>query len=142
VVVKSRQRQKGVDMPIKSLFGKTYGIVERSLEIAKLRHGMISSNVANLGTPGYRTKSLDFDKALKDAMGKKAVEMDRTHPRHFKAKRLGTVDYEIIEKERAGVDIDREMSKLAENNLRYQTSIEALLRKFSALKHAINEGGR
>ena len=129
-------------MPIKSLFGKTYGTVERSLEIAKLRHGIISSNVANLGTPGYRTKTLDFDKALKDAMGKKTVEMERTHPLHFKAKRLGTVDYEIIQEDHDGVDIDREMSKLAENNLRYQTSIEALLRKFAALKHAINEGGR
>ena len=129
-------------MPIKSLFGKTYGIVERSLEIAKLRHGLISSNVANLGTPDYRAKSLDFDKALEDALEKKNVAMERTHPRHFKAKRIGTVDYEIIQEDRPGVDIDREMSKLAENNLRYQTSIETLLRKFSALKHAIHEGGR
>jgi flagellar basal body rod protein FlgB len=34
------------------------------------------------------------------------------------------------------------MSRLAENNLRYQTDIEVLLRKFSMLKQGIIEGGR
>jgi hypothetical protein len=28
-------------MPIKSLFGKTYEVIERSLDITKLRHGLI-----------------------------------------------------------------------------------------------------
>jgi len=129
-------------MPMKSLFEKTYGVVERSLEIAKLRHGMIAGNVANLSTPGYKAKDLNFDKALKDAMSKRSVPMERTHPLHFGAQRLGTADYEVTEAEHAGVDIDREMSKLAENNLRYQAGIEALLRKFSGLKYAITEGGR
>ncbi|MBW2108440.1 MAG: flagellar basal body rod protein FlgB [Deltaproteobacteria bacterium] len=129
-------------MPIKTLFGKTYGIVERSLEIAKLRHGVIASNVANVATPGYKAKDLDFDQALHHALEERSVPMSRTHPLHFPARRLGTADYEIVEEDHAGVDIDREMSKLAENNLRYQSGIEALLRKFSILKQAIIEGGR
>jgi flagellar basal-body rod protein FlgB len=128
-------------MPIKSLFGKPYGIVERSLAIAKLRHGIISGNVANLSTPGYRAKDLDFDKTLKNAMSKRSVPLERTHPSHFRA-RTSTVDYEITQAKHAGVDIDEEMTKLAENNLRYQTGIEALLRKFASLKHVIAEGGR
>ena len=40
------------------------------------------------------------------------------------------------------VDIDKEMTKLAENNLMYKTGVEALLRKLAALKHAIIEGGK
>ena len=55
---------------------------------------------------------------------------------------MGNVNYEIFETDSSGVDIDAEMSKLAENNLRYQTGVEALLRKFRGLKHAITEGGR
>ena len=63
-------------MPIKSLFGKTYNIIERSLEITKLRHGLIASNIANLDTPDYKAKEIHFDKALesiKDSIGSDAV---------------------------------------------------------------------
>jgi flagellar basal-body rod protein FlgB len=127
-------------MPIKSLFGKTYHLIERSLDIAKLRHGVIASNVANLDTPGYRPKEINFDKALKDAQERNPVDLTRTHPLHFG---LQGGRYEISYEERdERVDIDQEMSKLAENNLRYQTDIEVLLRKFSMLKQGITEGGR
>lgn len=129
-------------MPIKSLFGKTYNIIERSLQITKLRHGLIASNIANLDTPDYKAKEIDFDKALEDALEKRSVHMTRTHPLHFGITRSEALDCEISHAEQSSVNIDKEMSNLAENNLRYQTSIEALLRKFSGLKHAIREGGR
>jgi flagellar basal-body rod protein FlgB len=127
-------------MPIKSLFGKTYHLIERSLDIANLRHGVIASNVANLDTPGYRPKEINFDKALKDAQERNPVDLTRTHPLHFGSQ---GGRYEISYEERGErVDIDQEMSKLAENNLRYQTDIEVLLRKFAMLKQGIMEGGR
>ncbi|MBW1995069.1 MAG: hypothetical protein JRI77_11575, partial [Deltaproteobacteria bacterium] len=40
------------------------------------------------------------------------------------------------------VNIDTEMTHLIENNLKYRTSVEMLLRKMGMLKHAITEGGR
>ena len=86
-------------MPIKSLFGKTYGVIERALEIGKLRHGVIASNVANVATPAYRSKDLDFSKALDDALEKKSIGMDRTHPLHFQAQSLGSVDPGVIQEE-------------------------------------------
>ncbi len=129
-------------MPIKSLFGKTYDIIEKSLDITKLRHGLIASNIANLDTPGYRAKEIDFDKALQGALEKRSVHMTQTHPLHFGNTRSGELNFEISDAQQSRVDIDKEMSRLAENNLRYQTSIEALLRKFSMLKYTIAEGGR
>jgi flagellar basal body rod protein FlgB len=51
-------------------------------------------------------------------------------------------DYQIEVSDSAGVDIDNEMTQLSENNLRYQTGIEMLLRKFNGLKHTITEAGR
>ena len=129
-------------MPVKSLFGRTYQVLERSLEIAGLRHGVIASNVANIATPDYKARNLDFDETLKDALEKRSVDVVRTHPRHFGIPRSGAVAYEITEAEQPGVNIDIEMSRLAENNLRYQTGIELLLKKFAGLKHAITEGGR
>ena len=130
---------KGIIMPIKSLFGKTFHAIETSLDITTERHGLITSNIANLDTPGYRAKDIDFKNALKDAVEGTSVDLARTNPRHFGTK----VCYQ--ESPSSGthsVDIDKEMSKLAENNLRYRVSAEVLLRKFSKLKFAITEGGR
>lgn len=126
-------------MPVKSLFGKTYEVLERSLDIAKLQHGLIGSNIANLDTPGYRPTHIDFNKTLKDAIEKRSVDLDRTHPLH-----MGVVGarHEVFLEKGDWVDIDKEMSKLAENNLRYQTSAEVLLKKFTKLKDVIAEGGR
>ncbi len=126
-------------MPVKSLFGKTYEALERALDISKLRHGLIGSNIANMDTPGYRSKEIDFDRTLKDALEKRSVDVTRTHPVHMGA--VGS-RYEIFVEKSDWVDIDKEMSKLAENNLRYQTSAEVLLRKFTKLKDVIAEGGR
>jgi flagellar basal-body rod protein FlgB len=126
-------------MPIKSLFGKTFDAIETSLDIINQRHGIITSNIANLDTPDYRAKDIDFETAFKEALEGTSVNLFRTNPRHFGSKiayaepPLGATD---------SVDIDREMSKLAENNLRYRASVEVLLRKLSKLKFVISEGGR
>lgn len=126
-------------MPIKSLFGKTFHAIETSLDIAKERHGLITSNIANLDTPGYRAKDIDFRDALKDALEGTSIDLFRTNPRH-----VGSIT-SCPEPPLSGtgsVDIDKEMSKLAENNLRYRTSAEMILRKLSKLKYVITEGGR
>lgn len=126
-------------MPIKSIFGNTFDAIERSLDITSERHGIIINNIANLDTPNCRPKDIDFKSVFKDALEGTSVSLFRTNPRHFGSeisyaeRPLGGTD---------SVDIDREMSKLAENNLRYRASVEVLLRKLSKLKYAIIEGGR
>jgi flagellar basal-body rod protein FlgB len=126
-------------MPIRSLFGKTFHAIETSLDIAKERHGLITSNIANLDTPGYRAKDIDFTDALKDAMEGTSVDLSRTSPCHFGSM---TSYPEPPLSGTGSVDIDKEMSKIAENNLRYRASVEVLLGKLSKLKFAIMEGGR
>ncbi len=126
-------------MPVKSLFGKTFHAIERSLDITNKRHGLITSNIANLDTPGYKAKDIDFKGALKDALEGTSVDLSRTNPGHFGSKVFYT---EPSSNGTGSVDIDKEMSKLAENNLRYRASVEVLLKKLSMLKFAITEGGR
>lgn len=126
-------------MPIKSIFGKTFDAIERSLGITNERHGVIVNNINKLGAPDYRAQDVDFKSVFKDALEGRSVNLFRTNPRHFGSEisyaelPLGGTD---------SVDIDREMSRLAENNLRYRGSVEVLLRKLSKLKYAITEGGR
>jgi flagellar basal-body rod protein FlgB len=133
-------------MPIKQIFGKTFTTIEKSLNILNKRQTLINSNIANLDTPGYAPREINFREALENAMDVKTIEMFRTHPRHFSPvdEYLGHV-YIDTDQNSNGVncvDIDKEMAKLAENNLLYKTGVEVLLRKLATLKHAIIEGGK
>lgn len=128
------------------IIDNTTRFLEKALNISSKRQGLISSNVANMDTVGYKPKDIDFKQALLQAeesgtLGKLAY----THPKHFR--RGDTI--EISELARAGsepssetVDIDQEMARLSENNIQYRTSVELLLRKMNMLRNTIIDGGR
>lgn len=130
------------------LFDQTYRILGKSLDISSRRNSLISANIANMDTIGYKPKDIDFQKALKNAMEKKTPEMSQTHRKHFSGispnfvNMWGETQYEPDEQHLDSVNIDTEMSNLAENNIKYRTTAEMLIRKISILKHAISEGGR
>ena len=45
------------------------GVLERFLDVASQRHKLVVSNMANVDTPGYHTKDLDFRSELTRAAG-------------------------------------------------------------------------
>jgi flagellar basal-body rod protein FlgB len=117
----------------------------RALNVSSQRQGLISANVANIDTVGYKAKDIDFKKTLVQALdGQTTGKLAHTHPKHFR--RSDSIG--ISETARAGelssetVDIDQEMARLAENNIQYRTSVEMLLRKMSMLRNTITDGGR
>jgi flagellar basal-body rod protein FlgB len=126
---------------------QTVKVLEKSLDISARRHRMITNNLANMDTIGFRPTDLDFRKTLEQAVENRAGKLLRTHPKHL-PHRLNSV-LKGSEREPDAhatgldpVDIDTEMTNLVENNLKYRTSVEMLLRKMGFLKHTIAEGGR
>lgn len=134
------QRKKGKNMPDARIIGKTIQDLVRSLDISRKRQGLISGNLANIETPDYHAKDLDFRESLQKAMQGSSKDLSRTHSRHYNVMEGGGP--EITTAAAAGVDIDQEMANLAENNLMYRSSVESLLRKFALIKYTINEGGK
>ena len=135
-------------MPDKLSFKKTFHALERAISIAQQRHSLISSNISNLDTSNYKPKDIDFKTAMARALESgHEINLARTNPKHIG---LGTNSANSIEPfeekdEWNGynwVDIDKQMTRLAENNLRYRTATETLLRKIAILKEVIREGGR
>ena len=45
--------------------GSLFGIHAAALELRSQRMGLIASNIANAGTPGYKARDIDFAAALK-----------------------------------------------------------------------------
>ncbi len=128
------------------LFDSTYRLLEKSIDVTTRRHGLIAGNVANLDTVGYTPKDIDFKKTLEIEMKRGQEKLHRTNERHYA---VGSDTSTLrTEANRNGfgnddpVNIDMEMTKLVENNIKYKESIEMLKRKMNILKLAISEGGR
>ena len=124
---------------------KTIHLLEKSLDISARRHRVIAGNIANQDTIGYQPKELDFHQALQRELQKAPGPLTRTHAKHLTHRSKPS---ETVRRRKAGqtdagpVNIEKEMFNLMENNIRYRTSVEMLIRKMGILKTAITEGGR
>lgn len=135
-------------MPDKLSFGKTFYALEKAIGLAQQRNAVITSNISNLDTPGYKPKDINFKSELDRAIETNhKTDLARTDPRHISMQMNGDQIVEPYEEQGEWngynwADIDSEMTKLTENNLVYRTAVEALLRKMKLLKEVIREGGR
>ena len=131
------------------IFGHTSKVIENALTVSAKRHKLISGNIANMDTIGYKPKDLDFNKTLKRIMGEKEPNfLNKTHHNHLEAD--NEESFEINGENSDDVDIyhldsvniDTEMMNLMENNIKYRTIVELKLRKSKITNYAIDEGGK
>lgn len=138
-----------------NLFSDTLKVMGRSLGLRLSRHTMTTTNLANMDTPGYKTRDLSFEKAMQRALGppEGKLAVAQTDAGHMPVKDLdgvfrraeNSVKYHIYGQDEKGydvVDIDQEMTKLAQNNLLYNATVQMVAKAYEGLKYAISEGGR
>ncbi len=120
-------------MPI-GLFDTVSAGLSRALTLHHKRHEILASNVANVETPGYRSRDLEF----KDALGM-AFETGAADERAPVVSEARLVDRPSGSMRPDGntVDIDMEMARLAYNRSRYTTYAEILTRRLGTLRRAI-----
>ncbi|MCK9275561.1 MAG: flagellar basal body protein [Syntrophales bacterium] len=114
-----------------ALFGKTTEMLSLLLGYHSERHKIISSNIANMDTPGYQPKDMIFDKELA-----KKIASQRSGG-EISVKEAADEGVFIVVNDGSRVNIDKEMSKLAENHLMYNLKAELLARKFRGLKDIV-----
>jgi len=130
-------------------FDPIIGALNTSLNLRLANQGVISSNIANADTPGYKAKAMEFESALRDALAvDSSTPASGTDPHHIVHHSTDPVDPEIFEDPNGvesldGNTVDRasEMAKMSENEILYDSSVELLKRKLGMLKYAISEGG-
>lgn len=126
------------------------GLLEKTLDATMLRNNAITQNIANVDTPNYKRKKVDFEEMLGAAMENSPIDGFRTDPRHIPigGQALEQTDIKITEDQSFNdmrldgnnVDIDAEMSLLAKNTLRYNMLVQKLNGQFRKIKSAISEG--
>lgn len=132
-----------------------YRVLEKSLNAASLQHQMISNNIANVDTPGFKRSEVVFQNKLEQVLGlkkKNYLPLMITHENHIPIVLDITIDEinpEIITKtetslrtDENNVDIDFEMSKMAENTAYYSALAQLTSLKLKELISVITEGRR
>jgi flagellar basal-body rod protein FlgB len=114
--------------------------IENILSWTARRQQALSSNIANLDTPGYRAKDYAFQKELS------GIGLDSTNEKHISPEPESTVrSFEINSHVKANgnsVDLEQNMTELTKNALHYITLVQYLNSKLKTLKTSINDGGR
>ena len=123
-------------------------LYERALDVRSGIHETIASNMANEETPGYKARQLPFRETFSAILqGKGQLGPTITHQRH-----LGGISDEnnifhqtIKQDAGAGIDentvnLEQEMTLMAENTLLYMAVNQFLDGRFEGWKRAIDEG--
>jgi flagellar basal-body rod protein FlgB len=113
-----------------------------------LRHKAIASNIANIGTTGYKAKSVRFEEELSGAIGERGIAMSTTSGEHEVVEPQRIAEPRLEEAEPGGdgipiasganeVDIDTEMAQLAQNQIRFKFAARLLGESFRGLQKSI-----
>ena len=135
-----------------SIFERSDLVQMEALRHRMVRNNVLTSNIANAETPGFLALGYDFEKQLQElAAPTGALKLKANDPKHLlngftKASGEMKADVYVRPQESIGndgntVDVDKEMSQMAENQILYRATIEMLNRKIGLLRYAI-QGGR
>ncbi len=129
-----------------NLFSNTITSLEKGLNYSSLKQKVISQNIANEATPGYKAKDVSFKQSLQEAVDQ-SLSANRTDERHFTFKGKSMTQPGVVVRKDVSfnnngnsVDIDNEMSDLATNQIYYNALIERMSGKFSSLQNVIRGG--
>ena len=138
---------------------KLVGFHESALTIRTERMEVISGNLANANTPGYKARDIDFNKAMESAMREASggtanhasSGMVRTNDRHLSGNSTSVaanfdMQYRIPTQPDTGdgntVEVQAERNRFLDNGLRYEASLEFLNGKIKGMKKALSSGGQ
>jgi len=112
--------------------------LEKSLDASWLRNEIISGNIANADTPGYKRQEVQFEQYLNSEMKNSQIENGQTRLSGGSGIRVvednSSYSYRL---DGNNVDMEREMAQMAMNTLRYNTLIQRLNGQFSKLRNVI-----
>lgn len=112
-------------------------IMNRAIEASWKRQELLTENIANIDTPGYRRKDINFEKVL-------VAEVEKTGNIH--KVNIDALYGEIMDPysnfqhriDGSNVDIDWEMSELAKNKIKYDALVTQTSRNLQRIKSVIS----
>ena len=132
---------------MKLVFDRLSSTIQHALDFRLERGNMLAANLANVDTPEYTPVDIKFDEQLGRFLeGENPPGLRQTALAHRGAAEdapRGEVEFDFFalpNQDGNSVDIDHEMSKLAENQLLYRAASKVYTKRMALLKYAIQEG--
>ncbi|WP_029422040.1 flagellar basal body rod protein FlgB [Alicyclobacillus macrosporangiidus] len=125
-------------------------LMQNALMAADLRQAVYANNIANMDTPGFKRSDVEFESLLQQAMSR-TPQVDGLgytpvtgSYNNFDIQAMSQIQPQVIQDNQTSVDnngnnvdIDAEMAKLAENQIRYNVLVQLVQGKFNGLRTAI-----
>ena len=121
-------------------------VLKKAADASWKRNEVIANNIANVSTPGYKRKDIQFENYLRRELMKGYSTDDDLNRRvaNVDLDRLGTrvyTDQSELSYRLDGnnVDINTENANLAENQIRYYTLLNSMTQEFSRIKSVLSK---
>ena len=118
-------------------------VLDKAADASWKRETVLANNIANVNTPGYKRKDLDFEGVLKQELGRckhtsldtkiENLHMDHLNPSVYTD--LSNYSYRL---DGNNVDIDNEEVEYASEQLRYEGITAGINNEFNRMKSVIS----
>ena len=124
------------------------GFHHKAVQVRTQQMEVISGNLANANTPGYKARAIDFQQAMTTARQDQSHQLTRTHEKHIEGNmetRQAEMKFRVPTQPDTGdgntVDVQQERNAFLDAGMRYQASVELLSGKIKGMKKALSSGG-
>jgi flagellar basal-body rod protein FlgB len=126
---------------------QTIDAMEAYMTRLSQRQQIVASNLANIDTPGYKTKDVSFYATMQELLSDNTIGLRTELPGHSRGAVQTYSQVQAFEvqdlpsrADHNNVDLDREMLKLSETSFSYSLITQLLRGKFHTIASSINEG--
>ncbi|WP_331774312.1 flagellar basal body rod protein FlgB [Sulfurospirillum sp. 1612] len=136
---------------------KSFGLMEQGLNARALRQEMIAGNIANIDTPNYKARDIDFEASLAHSAQKlygahqvAQLKMAQTNQKHLSGYHDSDISKPTIylrdghtqRNDGNTVDLDIETTELGKNNMMFNALSAALKKDSTIFKSVIEASSR
>ncbi|MEG1609661.1 MAG: flagellar basal body rod protein FlgB [Bilophila sp.] len=134
---------------MKSLYEPHVNLISKVMDMQLQRQNVIMSNIANVNTPKYQTRTVEFEDQLQKALGLDMTgRMSRTEQGHmpatfdvnsFNADWDKTIKPRVVHGEDR-VNLEKETTKMVKNSLQYNALTQVIKSNLDGVRNIIAEG--
>jgi len=135
-----------------NLLGSTnIPVLQQVLNFAQARHGVLAGNIANINTPGYKTRDLNvevFEQRLKQAIDQS--NKSASNPQHFSEgmrfkdpddpiRKVSDSMNNLLYHDSTNIDLEQQVTEINKNQIMHSLALQVMTNQMQLLQTAISE---